>query len=480
MCLTPPIRYIPLGLKSETRCILSRVLNSHQYSRADEIVKLITILEQPDGITPFQRAVSITTNPLLYKDAAHTPSLRASLAGEVITLAGIYSPPLQLPVVKLRMVVCGAIMAFKVAVEAALPPGLDIARLSPRDLVDDFSGVPLHQQHSNSEVLAPLLEDGWQCLDVFDGSVLIRSKVDSWLTLYDACYPLLAAVVMLTTGGITDSAFRHQQYSGPARTVFLLRNGTPVLINPHASRRWTNHQLDLTSLPVDVSQHFVALVVVLLPLANKLRGMRGQSNPFHETHLWVEPRQIFSGTRRALYNANSANAALKPLLDDILGVSLSGDTICKMIRQILRQEYPFLWKNTVHLRCAVDDLAQHCLKTGAQHYGRPAHFPEGANLTGDKPARHLTLCEIWQSFISSGPVNAIWRNLVSGSALFPYPRNTCLAFNYARYLVLNHYNIKHARSKNEREQLVKQILLNRPFLLGLDVSQILSIALCSF
>jgi len=155
----------------------------------------------------------------------------------------------------------------------------------------------------------------------------------------------------------------------------------------------------------DVLQCLLTLITVLLSIASALKGLKGQTNPLHSTHLWVIPRRRTTGECKWGYDANSTNSILTPLSQKILGISLTGKTLSKMTLQLFSTELPLIFCNSMPLRSPVDDLAQHLYSTGLRAYGRLTNFPSFKHLTGDKAIRHLALCEIWQALTKCGPIN---------------------------------------------------------------------------
>ena len=438
-------------------------------------LKYIDVPETFTHITPFQRAVNVSST--LYKDSAHKPVFQTTFQNGNIILTNYVDAPLSLPMSKVRIVVHRAINDFKSHVEAALPPGSSIKELPVHLLTDDFSASPLHGQKNNAEVIQPLLSDFWNRIlagkpsgsPLVDGNGLMRTEVDKWLTIYEDCYPRAASAIMVTSGGIDDSSFRHQCYAGE-RTVFLLKNGTISFANPLSSNRKSSRRIDLATVPPELSHIFLMLIIILLPIANGLRHLKGQVNPFHSTHLWVLPRRRTTGKCKWRYDSNSANSTLTPLTKDVFGVPLNGKIICKMIQQLFVAEFPLLLSNTMHLRSPVDDLAQHLYETGLRSYGKLSMFPSFKHLTGDKPIRNLTYCEIWHAMTKCGPINNMWKDLTKGSVLFEAQHYPDFAFRLARNLVLNHYGIGNILSSPERESLIGDIFLDKPFLKGTNVS----------
>lgn len=370
-----------------------------------------------------------------------------------------------------------AVADFKCTVETALPRGFQISDL-PSNLTDDFSALPIHLQSENIPLLQKLTSDIWSGIisgtsgssALFDKQGIVRIMADEWLTSYDNCFALAATVITITSGGIDPSSFKHQRYSGHKRTIFLLKNGIISLANPLSSRRKIGSRLDFICVPSDVSRNFLMLVTILLPIANHLRHLKGQINPLHSTHIWVEPRKRVNGSDRGLYDCNKVNAPLIVLTKDIFGIAITGKVICKAAYQLLGREFPLLFRNIMGLRSPVDDLAQHLHQTGLRNYGVLSIFPSMPNIPGDKAIRHLTFCEIWQAFIKCGPTNSLWKDLVMGSSLFPAQCFPGLAFQMARNLVLNAYGISKCQSSSERKNCIANAISSKPFLQGINVS----------
>lgn len=370
---------------------------------------------------------------------------------------------------------------FQCAVETALPQGFKVQDL-PSNLMDDFSALPLHLQSQNSRLLRELTSSIWNSIisgnsgfsAMFDKQGIIRCKADEWLTLYDNCFPLAASAIVLTSGGIDPSSFKHQRYAGPKRTVFLLKNGTISLTNPLSSRRRIGTHLDFICPSSGVSHVLLMLISVLLPISIRLRSLKGQLNAYYSTHIWVESRRRPNGMDQWLYDGKRVNAPLIALTKNVFGTAIDGKVICNMAYQLLERDFPLLFRNIMHLRSPVDDLAQHLYQTGLRNYGVLTIFPSERYLSSDKAIRHLTFCEIWQALIKCGPINDYWKDLVMGSALFPVQRFPALAFQMARSLVLNVYGIGKCQSSEERKICIANILSTKPFLRGIDVSPYLN------
>ncbi|KAH9038103.1 hypothetical protein EDB85DRAFT_2142108 [Lactarius pseudohatsudake] len=418
----------------------------------DTYLDLIATSKQVGFITPFQRIVNVSL--ILYKDSAHKPSFHASLWEGNITLTNHVDTPIILPLTKICTVVRRATTDFILKVEAALPPGVTIKGLPLHLLSDDFSSTPLHKQPANSEILQPLLVNYWNqvlagrpCHEpLYSDTGLNRIEADKWLADYDACFPQAACAITLNTGGIDGTTFRHHHYAGPDRTVFLLKNGTIAFVNPIHSRRKISCRLDFVTVPPDISHCFLTLIALLLPIASRLRHLKGQVNPLQSTCLWISPRRRTTGRHKWGYDSNTANFKLTPLTQEVLGVSLTGKAICKIIWQLLSAEFPLLFHNVMLLRSPVDDLAQH----------------------HEKAIRGQTFCEIWQALTKCGPINDMWKGLVVGSAIFPVEYFPGLALRVARKLILSNYGIHMCRSPQGRKELVEKLLKTKPFLQGVD------------
>ena len=416
---------------------------------------------------------------ILYKDAMNNPPFHTSFHNGNFTLTNFIDPPTILPLTKICTMVHQATVNFIAHIEAALPLGATMMELPLHLLTDDFSAIPLHCQPSNSQILHPFLTDYWNWVlsgpsggsqPLFNSAGLVRVEADKWLAQYDACFPHAACAIMLTSGCINDHSFRHQQYAGPDRTVFLLKNGNIALVNPLSSGRKIGRCIDLIMASPDVSRCLLTLITILLPIASALRGLKGQTNPLHSTHLWVVPHRRTTGECKWGYDANTTNSVLTPLSQKILGISLTGKTLSKMTLQLFYTEFPLIFHNSMPLRSPVDDLAQHLYSTGLRAYGRLTNFPSFKHLTSDKAIRHLTLCEIWQALTKCGPINDWWKGMVIGSTLFPVEYFPGMALRLARRLVLCNYEIHKGHSSEERRHLVSELLSRKPFLQGIDVS----------
>lgn len=430
-------------------------------------------------ITPFQRLATISCQ--LYTDAAHKPAFHTSFHNGIFTLANGTNPPLHLPLNKVRIAVFHAMHNLKARIETALPPGITVDDFPAHLLSDDFSGTPLHTQSQNIEILQPILSKCWKQLlggegsdsALIDQTGFARAKSDKWLGVYDSCFPLATSAIMLTTGGMSDSCFKYQCYAGPGRTVFLLKNSVLALVKHLSSDRKINSHIDIVTVPPELTLCLLVLFTILLPVALGLRGLKGQVHPFQSTHLWTLTRRRTCGNHKWLYDCKAANESIITLTQDIFGVALSGKILHQMIQQVFKSEFPLLFNNKMPFRSPVDDLGQHRFETGVTSYGRSASFPACRYLTGDRPIRHLTYCEIWQAITKCGPINDTWKDLIENTAFFPVQYFPSLALRVARRLVLNFYGLGKCMSAQKRKERVHELLATKPFLGGISVSLIM-------
>lgn len=388
-------------------------------------------------------------------------------------------PPVYLPLIKFGEAALLSTRDLQSCVEAVLPQSLSVYDIPVELITDDFSPMGLHKQLRNAECLRSIsskcwkeiLEGGRDGRALFDKNGVIRTEVDRWLELYDSCYPRAASAMIIQAGGLDSTSFKHQRYDGARRTVFLLRNGLLLFVNPLISRRIEDRHLDMAVMPPDVSRCLLVLIVLLLPIANQLRQLKGQALPFCSTHLWTLPRRHTNGVSQWHYNSKDVNSHLIELTRRVFNVSLEGDIIRQMVQQLFSAEFPLLFSNVMHLRSPVDDQAQHTFATGLACYGRLLRFPpiEHLILIGDKPFRHLTACEIWQSLIKSAPIHDAWRYMVSGTVFFPTTTFPELAFQVARKSVLVLYGVAESDGLEDRKKLVQGIITAKPFLEGINV-----------
>ncbi|KAH9988507.1 hypothetical protein BJV77DRAFT_964401 [Russula vinacea] len=337
-------------------------------------------------------------------------------------------------------------------------------------LTDDFSSLALQRQPQNVGVLQPLISEYWRQLLAesirYNGKVT-RVKVDEWLEKYNDCYSSAAAAMILNAGGIHPFSFKHYCYDGAQRNIFLLENGLLSFSNPVSSHQATDSHLDLAIMPADMTCGLLVLITILLPIANKLRRVKGQFLPFQSTHLWILPRRHTNGKVKSRYNSNDVNKKLNGITKKLFNVAINGEVILKMVHQVFSSEFPLLFENTMHLKSLVDVVAQHTWATGIYHYGNLGHFPPHPSLIGDRPSRHTVHCEVWHALSNTGPIHESWRPMVQGTSLFPertFPED---ALYVARRLVLTIYKLKDTSQSSDRAELVKNVMTAKPFLRGI-------------
>jgi len=442
---------------------------------SEQRLKYISPHDGTPYITPFQRALNVSF--LLLEPARHKPFFKTTFQNGRFTLKNDANPPIDLTLYQFRDAGRSSINEFKACIEAALPSDVSVYDIPIDHITDDFSSSALHRQPLNVDLLQPLISEYWEkvlagpsgCHPLFDRFGVVRIEVDRWLEGYDKCYTSAASAMILNSGGLDDLSFKHYCYNGPARNVFLLKNGSLSFTNLLSSHRRTSSHLDMVVMPPELTQLLLVLIIILLPISHKLRTLKGQLLPFHSTHLWVLPRRHTSGIMKWHFRANDANKDLKALTQRIFGVALDGQLIRKMVHQVLSSELPLLFSNDMHLRSPVDDLAQHLFITGLHNYGVLLSFPPLPTLIGDKPVRNMIYCEVWQAMIDAGPVNESWRAMVLGTVLFPVPTFREDAFCAARRLVLTFYKIHHTTQGIDRVNLVQSVLSAKPFLRGITV-----------
>lgn len=444
-------------------------------------LKYICPQGEPDGehnfITTFHRTLAISS--ALFKAAQHTASFTTILQNGCFILTNHIDAPVSLALETFCEAASLSTYNLKCCLEAALPAGVSVYDIPVDNLTDDFSSIAIHKQNHNVAILQPFISQYWTKLLVgpstdrvlFNTQGVIRVEVDQWLTKYDNCYSLAAAAMILNSGALDPSLFKYNCYDGPNRNIFLLRNGLLSLACPVTSHRVTDRNLALTVMPTDLTRLLLVLITILLPIAIELRSLKGQHLPYQSTHLWVLPRRHTTGDIPWRYNSADVNTQLISLTAKLFGVSLDGNTICKMVYQVLSAKFPLLLSNSMHLRSPVDDLAQHLWTTGIHNYGKLSHFPSHMALTGDtsRPARHVVYCEIWHALTHTGLINVGWKTMVQDTALFSDQVFSEDAFHMARRSILNHYQILHTSQPAKRAEQIEKLLTERPFLQGITV-----------
>lgn len=420
-------------------------------------------------VTLFYRMVTISS--ALYKDATFKPPFQTTFEGDHFILSNGSNAPLSIPLSGLKVSAHRAVRDLGNAVQALLPQCFQLETFPFCQLTDDFSNMPLHAQTHNKTILESFLMSCRQeLLQRFYGKWgLKRVEMDGWLNQYDDCYITAAAAISLTTGGFGNIGFKHQCYSGPHRSVFLLKTGTLAFINPLANRRKINYQIDLMAIPPEPSRYLLVLFTTFLQIAIELRCLKGQHHPNALTHLWVLHRKLPNGEKRWLFDSNHANSQLRTITSETLGFPLDARIIFRMQTGLLRAKLPLLLSDDVHFRSAVDDLAQHHYLTGVQNYGRLTTFPNSPSLVGDKPMRLITISQIWQGLLGFGSVQVTWREMTKASAPFSgIDGFQSLAFRTARHEVLDFYNILNCSPAIRKDRVI-DLLENPPFLEGIEV-----------
>lgn len=388
-----------------------------------------------------------------------------------------------LPLHKMALVALESTVCLNNKIKAILPPEFSISDFPLHLLADDFSQNALHKQPQNAGCLEPILAEYWSKILTGhaneDGVPLAtcgginRPRLDRWLEQYAECLSAATSVIILHISAFDGFSFKHQSHAGPHRTIFLLQNLLLSFVDPLSSNRNIDPHSDFGVLPAEPSRLMVLLISILLPLANSLRELKGQTLPFMNTHPWHSSRRLTVGLSPSalwLYNSEMANSSLITLTQKIFGFPLNGQIIRKMIYQVVNSQFPLLFTGKMHLRSPVDDLAQHLYSTGAKHYGIIRKFPPHKALTGTKAARHLVACEVWHALINAGPIMGYWRAMCSGSNIFTTEMHRGRALQMARRLVLHFYGVKYTSTAEKRVDLTKGLLSSKPFLRGISVS----------
>jgi hypothetical protein len=405
----------------------------------------------------------------LYNDATYKPPFQTTFEGDNFVLSDGRNVPLSVPLSGLMISAHRAVRDLGNAVRALLPQGFQLETFPFSQFTDDFSNASLHAQPLNKQLLEPfLMSFRKEILQRFYGKWgLKRVEIDRWLDQYDDCYIAAAAAISLTTGGFGNAGFKHQCYSGPHRSVFLLKTGILAFINPLVSRRKINYEIDLMAIPPEASRYLLVLFMMLLQISIELCCFKGQHHPNVSTHIWVLHHKRPNGW---LFNSNYANRRLRLITNEILGIPLDARVVFRMQTGLLQAKLPLLFSDDRNFRSAVDDLAQHHYLTGVRHYGRLKTFPNSPSLFGDKPMRLMTISEIWQGLLGIGPVRVTWREMSSASAPFSgIDGFRSLAFRTAHHEVLDFYDILNC-SPAIRKDRVSNLLKNVPFLEGIEVS----------
>jgi hypothetical protein len=417
-------------------------------------------------------------NSAIYHDSSYKPPYVTIFDKGIFTLRNHRNAPVSIPLDGIRCALISSQSQLLEALHAVLPTTLDVAALPFHHLFDDFSAVALHLQLRNKALLESYLSACWS--SVLNGDFpsgdklwtkwgLCRAEVNKWLQASDHCFSLACASIILATGGANLGMLKHQQFSGRGRTIFLLRDGTMAFINPFSSVGTQNCNLDLVSVTQELTQYLLILLVILLPISRALRKLRGQSHPFASSHFWLlygpRPKDI-------LYTEADLNTALRTITESTFGFALEAKILFRMVRQVFWAEFPQLYHNNMDgFRSPVDDLAQHRYSTGIANYGRLTVFPRAPHLIGDRPWRHLAICQIWQALVGIAPIKDMWRLLLENTHLSSQLENSShyLAFQTARIQVKTIYGIFNAAGSRKRE-MATQVLRDTPFLKGITVS----------
>lgn len=440
-------------------------------------------LQAKDAITPVGRLKLI--NSVLYKYSTYKPPFSSTFYNGSFLMSNGRDSPVSIPLHGIRVCLLSSQQRFLAAMQAVMPTGLDLAKLPLHRVEDDFSAVSLHLQPHNQKLLEPHLATCWTGVlngkfpggkKLWDKGGLHRTEADKWLEACEHCFSMAIAPIFLSTGGANFAALKHQQYSGPTRTVFLLNDGIMVFINPFTSNRKRNSSLDLIAVTPELTQYLLILFLIVLPISSELRKLKGQIHPYASTHVWLIYHKRPNGSNRWLFDESHMNADLEAVTRDAFKFPLNCRTLYQMAFGVLRKEFPAFFINVNQdFRSPVDDLAQHRYSTGVANYGRLTVFPKSPHLVGDQPWRHLAICQLWQAFLGCIPVKDTWKGLVENSDLFSHINLPFdLAFQTARDQATHFYGIS-SLSGRQRHARVTHILQSTPYLKGITVCLLRSI-----
>jgi hypothetical protein len=432
-----------------------------------------------ETVTPVGRLKMI--NSALYKYSTYKPPFSSTFYHGSFVISNGRDSPVSIPIRRIKACLLSSQQQLLAAMRAVLPTSLDLVSLPLHHIEDDFSTVSLHLQPSNQKLLEPYLTACWTGVlnRKFPGGKklwgkcgLDRAEAEKWLNASDRCFSLAMASICLSTAGANFKALKHQQYSGPARTAFLLNGGIMIFINPFPSNHKHNCNLDLIAVTPELTEQLLILFLVLLPISCNLRQLKGQFHPHASTHLWLLHHKCTNGSNVWLFDDSHMNADLEAITRNTLGSPIDGAMLYQMAFGVLRKEFPALFINITHdssFHSPVDDLAQHRYSTGVANYGRLTVFPNSPHLIGDQPWRHLAVCQLWQALLGCIPVKDMWKGLVENSNLFSHINLSFdLAFRAARDQVTHFYNITFPLSAAKCAR-VTGILQSAPYLRGITV-----------
>ncbi|KIL56589.1 hypothetical protein M378DRAFT_16983 [Amanita muscaria Koide BX008] len=455
--------------------------NSSKLVAIDEFIEANRkYLQAKDAITPIGRLKLI--NSVLYKYATYKPPFSSTFYNGAFLMSNGRDSPVSIPLRGLRVCLLSSQQRFLAAMQAVLPTSLDLAKLPLHCVEDDFSAVSLHLQPHNQKLLEPHLATCWTGVlngnfqggkKLWDKWGLHRTEADKWLEACEHCFSMASAPIFLSTGGANFATLKHQQYSGPTRTVFLLKDGPGIMvfINPITSNHRCNSSLDLIAVTPELTQYLLIMFLILLPISSELRKLKGQIHPYASTHIWLMYHKRPNGGNRWLFDESHMNENLEAVTQDVFGFPINFRTLYQMAFGVLRKEFPAFFINVNQdFRSPVDDLAQHRYSTGVANYGRLTVFPKSPHLVGDQPWRHLAICQLWQAFLGCIPVKDTWKGVVENSNLFsqinlPFD----LAFQTARDQVTHFYGIS-SLSGQQRHARVTHILQSTPYLKGITAA----------
>jgi hypothetical protein len=349
---------------------------------------------------------------VLYKYSTYKPPFSSTFYNGSFLMSNGRDSPVSIPLHGIRVCLLSSQQRFLAAMQAVMPTGLDLAKLPLHRVEDDFSAVSLHLQPHNQKLLEPHLATCWTGVlngkfpggkKLWDKGGLHRTEADKWLEACEHCFSMAIAPIFLSTGGANFAALKHQQYSGPTRTVFLLNDGIMVFINPFTSNRKRNSSLDLIAVTPELTQYLLILFLIVLPISSELRKLKGQIHPYASTHVWLIYHKRPNGSNRWLFDESHMNADLEAVTRDAFKFPLNCRTLYQMAFGVLRKEFPAFFINVNQdFRSPVDDLAQHRYSTGVANYGRLTVFPKSPHLVGDQPWPHHSVKIIGLSVPSEG------------------------------------------------------------------------------
>lgn len=363
--------------------------------------------------------------------------------------------------------------------KSVLPSDFDLSTIPLHRIQDDFTAIPLHLQAQNKAFLGPHLTKCWTAVlsgHYPGGKVLLgqrglsRVDVDQWLEACERCFSLACAPIFLSTGGANFRLLKHQQYAGQGRSIYLLKDGILAFTNPLRPHLKSNSILSIVAVTPELTEYLLILLLIILPIYIGVRTLKGQHHPYGQTHVWVMYRKRRGGYNRWLFDEKHMNAALEDVSKNTFGFPLTCRTLHGMAFDVLRKDFPGLFEDLgPDFLSPVDILAQHRYRTGVANYGRLTIFPNSRHLSGDRPWRHLEVCQLWQASLGCISVKDTWRILVANANLFSHlSLRQDLAFQKARDEVRYTYGLA-SLSGGQRSARAAHVLQTSPFLSGITV-----------